>query len=44
MFKIHKYYLKETGNALTPAGLIDTSRIGWIRMGTTVGNKKILNF
>ena len=27
---------------MTPSGLIDTSRIGWIRMGTTVATNALL--
>lgn len=36
------FILKETGKALNENGKIDTSCIGWIRMGTTVATNALL--
>lgn len=39
---IKRIIQEETGNALTPEGLVDTSHIGSIRMGTTVATNALL--
>lgn len=39
---IKRILQQETGNSLTSDGLVDTSSIGWIRMGTTVATNALL--
>lgn len=39
---IRRILQQETGKALTGDGLVDTSLIGWVRMGTTVATNALL--
>ncbi|CAD7088774.1 unnamed protein product [Hermetia illucens] len=39
---IKRILQEETSDALTPDGLVNTSQIGWIRMGTTVATNALL--
>ncbi|EDW01414.1 5-oxoprolinase isoform X2 [Drosophila grimshawi] len=39
---IRRILKEETGADLTAAGLVDTSMIGWVRMGTTVATNALL--
>uniref|UniRef100_T1PD50 Hydantoinase B/oxoprolinase n=1 Tax=Musca domestica TaxID=7370 RepID=T1PD50_MUSDO len=39
---IRRILKEETGVDTTPEGLVDTSRIGWVRMGTTVATNALL--
>ncbi|XP_055854712.1 5-oxoprolinase [Episyrphus balteatus] len=39
---IRRILKQETGKDLTPSGLVDTSLIGWVRMGTTVATNALL--
>ncbi|EDW10305.1 5-oxoprolinase [Drosophila mojavensis] len=39
---IRRILKEETGADLTAAGLVDTSKIGWVRMGTTVATNALL--
>ncbi|XP_030387324.1 5-oxoprolinase [Scaptodrosophila lebanonensis] len=39
---IRRILKEETGADLAPSGLVDTSKIGWVRMGTTVATNALL--
>uniref|UniRef100_A0A0A1X761 5-oxoprolinase n=2 Tax=Zeugodacus cucurbitae TaxID=28588 RepID=A0A0A1X761_ZEUCU len=39
---IRRILKEETGRDVTSAGLVDTSQIGWVRMGTTVATNALL--
>ncbi|KAL7735709.1 hypothetical protein ACLKA6_019966 [Drosophila palustris] len=39
---IRRILKEETGSDLAPSGLVDTSKIGWVRMGTTVATNALL--
>ncbi|CAD7012331.1 unnamed protein product [Ceratitis capitata] len=39
---IRRILKQETGYDVTPEGLVDTSHIGWVRMGTTVATNALL--
>lgn len=42
VFVLYHKLLQETKNASTSDGLVETSEIGWIRMGTTVATNALL--
>jgi len=39
---IRRILKEETGEDLAASGLVDTSKIGWVRMGTTVATNALL--